>query len=55
MAADMSLVVGLCAFDARRTYAARAAPAGRNQLYPHPRFQLLSTVGFELGCQAGKR
>ena len=38
MAADMSLVVGLCAFDARRTCAARAAPAGEEPTLSSPAF-----------------
>ena len=38
MAADMSLVVGLCAFDARRTCAARASrPRGTNSTLSSPR------------------
>jgi len=47
MAADMSLVVGLCAFDARRTYAARAAKAGDEPTLSSPAFSTVYNLGFE--------
>ena len=51
MAADMSLVVGLCAFDARRTCAAGAAPAGEEPTLSSPAFSTVYNLGFE---QAGQ-
>jgi hypothetical protein len=52
MAADMSLVVGLCAFDARRTCAARAAKAGEEPTLSSPAFSTVYNLGFEPRWQA---